>query len=285
MKIILYPNQARPGVGLRPKSESLRPLLPQHSRHCPVLEAGSALGFLVYPPLEKHEAFFAEYHGKGIYQFRYFLANPSGKWEPLFAVRWQLPVGSIGQIRTEVGFAVPNPPIDEKEATQIVRAFIVPEDLGTPPGAITFRGAYNFRTPEGWDTVYTSVFNQIDHPIAPALSVRVETDWHPQPTEFRYVLEAGQGIPGSHSLPIGQVIFVPRTELSLRDATQEEISEITASRSRFAEKKASRKTTTRYGLEYSPHYSEESRARRSRDPEDTHGDEDPDESSRDDPTT
>lgn len=262
MEVIVYPNQARPGVGLRPKSESQRPLLPQHSRHCPVLEAGSALGYLVYPPLEKHEAFFVEYNGEGIYDFKYFLANPQGKWEPLFAVRWQLPVGSIGKLKSEVAFAVENPPIDEAAAKRIVRAFIVPEDLGTPPGAITFRGAYNFRTPEGWDTVYTSVLNHIDRPVAPALTVRVETDWYAQHTEFRYVLEPGQGMPGAHSLPIGQVMFVPREDMTLRDATEQEVEEINASRVDFNEKKSNERKTTRYGLEYSPHYAKESRERR-----------------------
>jgi hypothetical protein len=212
MEVTIYPNQARPGVGLRPKSESQRPLLPQHSRHCPVLEAGSALGYLVYPALEKHEAFFAEYLGDGVYQFKYFLADHAGKWEPLFGVRWQLPVGSIGKMSTEVAFAVPDPPIDEEGAKRIVRAFLVPEDLGTPPGAITFRGAFNFRTPEGWDTVYTGVLNHIDRPVAPALTVRVETDWYAQHTEFRYVLEPGQGMPGARTLPIGQVLFVPRED-------------------------------------------------------------------------
>jgi hypothetical protein len=227
-----------------------------------VLEAGSSLGYLVYPPLEKHEAFFVEYHGEGIYEFKYFLANRAGKWEPLFAVRYQMPIGSIGQLRTDVAFAVKDPPIDEAGATRIVRAFIVPEDLGTPPGAVTFRGAYNFRTPEGWDTVYTSVLNHIDRPVAPALTVRVETDWYAQHTEFRYVLEPGQGMPGAHSLPIGQVFFVPREEVKLKDASPKQVEEINASRETFNEAKSGQKTTTRYGLEYSPHYAKESRARR-----------------------
>jgi hypothetical protein len=42
MEVRLYPNSRRPGVGMKPRRESQRPLLPQHARHCPVLEAGSA---------------------------------------------------------------------------------------------------------------------------------------------------------------------------------------------------------------------------------------------------
>ena len=53
----------RPGTGLKPRREAQRPLLPQHARHCPVLEAGSALGYLVYPPLERIESFYVGYQG------------------------------------------------------------------------------------------------------------------------------------------------------------------------------------------------------------------------------
>ncbi len=45
MEVQLWPHPGRPGVGLKPRNESQRPLLPQHARHCPVLEAGSGLGY------------------------------------------------------------------------------------------------------------------------------------------------------------------------------------------------------------------------------------------------
>ena len=69
MEVRLFPNSRRPGVGQRPRREGQRPLLPQHARHCPVLEAGSALGFLVYPPLEPNESYHVEFQGDGKYQF------------------------------------------------------------------------------------------------------------------------------------------------------------------------------------------------------------------------
>ena len=99
---------------------------------------------------------------------------------------------------------VPDPPIDEEGAKRIMRTFIVPEDLHTPPGAVTLRGSTNFKTPPGWDSVYLPVLNMIERPVAPMLVVRVETDWYPHESEFRYVLQPGQVIPGSHSMPIGQ---------------------------------------------------------------------------------
>src|SRR5262245_25830628 len=86
MEVLLYPNSRRPGVGLRPRRESQRPMLPQHARNCPVLEAGSALGFLVYPPLEPNESFHLEFQGDGRYQFVYFLLSPRGTWDALFSM-------------------------------------------------------------------------------------------------------------------------------------------------------------------------------------------------------
>jgi hypothetical protein len=263
MEVRLYPNSRRPGIGLKPRRESQRPMLPQHSRHCPVLEAGSALGFLVYPPLEPHESFHLEFQGDGRYQFTYFLSGVNGKWEPLFSLTITLPVSSMGMLKEDVEFAVPNPPISRDEAMRVARTFIVPEDLGTPPGALALRGATNFQTPAGWDTVYTSVFNMIERPMAPVLVVRVETDWYAHETEFRYVLEPGEGISATHSLPVGQVFFVPREEISFRDCTPEEIHAIDASVEIFAKEKAAFKLTTGYGMQYSPHYLRQSRTPKS----------------------
>lgn len=271
MDVRIYPNPSRPDAGLEPRSESQRPLLPQHSRHCPVLEAGSSLGFLVYPPLKEHEAYYIEYEGDGRYRFKYFMRNRSGGWDPFFSVLWTLPVGSIGMMREEVSFAMEDPPVSAEGARDMARTFVVPEDFGTPPGAVTLRGSHNFKTPEGWDTVYAPVFNQVDRPLAPMLVVRVETDWYMHHSEFRYVLEPGQGMPGNHSLPIGQVFFVPREEIELVHCTEEEIEEIKRSREEFAEHKTEERVTTRYGLEYSPHYSRESRKRRERAEEEEEG--------------
>jgi len=260
MDVLLYPNSRRPGVGQRPRRESQRPMLPQHARNCPVLEAGSALGFLVFPPLEPNESFHLEFQGEGRYQFVYFLLSPRGKWEALFSVTIQQPVGSLGMFKEDVAFMVPNPPMSREDALLAARTFIVPEDLGTPAGALSLRGATNFRTPAGWDTVYTPVFNMIERPVAPMLIVRVETDWYAHETEFRYVLQPGEGISGSHSMPIGQVFFVPREEIAMRDCTAEEIEELKKSAGEFSREKAAFKVNTPYGMQYSPHYLRQSRA-------------------------
>ena len=262
MEVRLFSNSRRPGVGLTPRRESQRPLLPQHARHCPVLEAGSDVGFLVYPPLAENEAFQVEFEGEGRYRFIFFMGTLGTQWQPLFSAIFDLPVGSVGKIKERVEFMAPDTPISPEGALKMTRIFIVPEDLGTPTGAVTLRGATNFWTPPGWDTVYTSIFNNIERPVAPMLVVRVETDWFAHETEFRYVLQPGEGIPGSHNLPIGQAFFVPREETTLRACTDAELKELRRSKAAFFREKAQVTLTTPYGYQYSPHYARESRTRK-----------------------
>jgi hypothetical protein len=263
MEVRLFPNSTRPGVGLKPRCESQRPLLPQHARHCPVLEAGSAIGFLVYPPLDENEAFQMRYQGEGRYRFVYYV-NPTGrKWEAVFAVAITFPVGGIGMFTQEVRFMTRVPTTSQENALLMARTFFVPEDLGTPPGALSLRGAWNFRTPPGWDTLYTPIFNMIERPVAPMLVVRVETDWYAHETEFRYVLQAGEGISGERNMPIGQVLFVPREEFTLGSCTEDELAAIRQSTEEFSREKAAQKLTTPYGLMYSPHYLRKSRSQNS----------------------
>jgi hypothetical protein len=91
------------------------------------------------------------------------------------------------------------------------------------------------------------------------LVIRVETDWYVHDSEFREVLQPGETISASHSMPVGQVIFVPREEITFRHGTQEEIAARHQSSQAFCEKKARAKVKTPYGLEYSPHYLRSSR--------------------------
>lgn len=259
MEVRVYPNSRRPGVGLPSRREASRPLLPQHARHCPVLEAGSALGFMVYAPLEPKESLYVEYEGEGRYAFVYYLQTQDGKRTPIFKVTMTLSVGGVGMVKEEVTFAGV-PMLSREAAMAVMRALLVPEDMGTPPGAIALRGATNFQTPAGWDTVYTPIFNMIERPVAPMLIVRVETDWYAHESVFRYVLQAGEGITIEHSIPIGQVLFVPREQITLRPCTGEELKAIEESRQEFGRHKAAATQKTSYGLSYSPHYIRQSRA-------------------------
>jgi hypothetical protein len=259
MEVTLFPNPLRPGIGLRPKKEAQRPMLPQHARLCPVLEAGSSLGVLVYPSLAENEQVHIGYEGEGLYQFGYSV-NPTGKkWEQIFFVSYQLSLGAIGMRKEEVTLMVPETPGFKDTARMMARMFMSVDDLGTPAGAVTLRGAYNFQTPPGWDTVYSGVLNNTERPVAPVLVTRVETDWYVHDSEFRYVLAPGEIITVSHSLPVGQVFFVPREASTFRDGTEQEIAQRQQTSKAFFDEKAAHKMKTPYGLEYSPHYQRKSR--------------------------
>jgi len=262
MEVRTYPNFRRRRVGLKPKREGTRPLLPQHARHCPVLEAASAMGFMVYPPLEPKESFYLAYEGDGRYQFTFYVQVPQGPATPLFTAMLSLPLGGVGMIREDVKFLTPTPNITREAALVVMRVMIVPENMGTPTGALALRGATNFKTPPGWDTVYTPIFNTIERPMAPMLVVRVETDWYAHETEFRYVLQPGDGITVSHNIPIGQVMFVPREEVTLREASEAQVEALEASRNEFFHAKTAAVQQTPYGLPYSPHYLRQSRAQK-----------------------
>ena len=80
-----------------------------------------------------------------------------------------------------------------------------------------------------------------------------------RPLEDRYVLQPGETISASHSMPIGQVMFVPREEITFRDGTEEEIAARLRSSQAFVDEKARMKVKTPYGMEYSPHYQRTSR--------------------------
>src|SRR5215468_4293927 len=229
MEVRFYSNIRRPGVGLPARREASRPMLTQHSRHCPVLEAGSGLGFMVYAPLEPKESVYIEYEGEGVYKFVYYLQTQDGKRTPLFQVTMSQSVGGVGMLKEDVAFVGP-PVLSRDTALAVARAFVVPEDMHTPPGAVALRGATNFQTPPGWDTVYTPIFNMIERPVAPMMVVRVETDWYAHETEFRYVLQPGEGIQGAHNMPVGQVFFVPREEVTMRECSEEELAAIQKSR-------------------------------------------------------
>ena len=65
-----------------------------------------------------------------------------------------------------------------------------------------------------------------------------------------------------HSIPIGQVFFVPREQITMRQCTADEIKAIEQSRQEFNHQKAAAVQKTSYGLSYSPHYLRQSRAQK-----------------------
>jgi hypothetical protein len=93
------------------------------------------------------------------------------------------------------------------------------------------------------------------------LVVRVETDWHMHDSEFRYVLQPGEGISGGHNQPIGQVFFEPREDITMRECTDAEVQQLREAKAESFREKAAHTVTTPHGLHDSPLYLRESRAR------------------------
>ena len=174
-----------------------------------------------------------------------------GNRTPIFQITMALPAGGVGMVKEDVTF-VGAPMLSREAALAVGRVFLVAEDMGTPPGAVALRGATNFKTPAGWDTVYTPIFNMIERPVAPMLVVRVETDWYPHESVFRYVLQAGEGISLEHSIPIGQVFFVPREQVTLRPGMGEELKAIEESHQEFNRQKAATVQKTSHAVSLQP---------------------------------
>lgn len=252
VEVTVLPNRFRPGVGLPPARVAQRPWLPQHARHCPVLEAGSALGCLVYPALRTDEALQIAYaHSK--YQVTYFRERKPGQWEDLYQLTFAISVGG-GSYNLDLAVKEGSEPPTDAEVNELCTAVILPQHFGQPVGGVGLRGSADFRTPKGWDTVYTAVINEISPPVLSCLAVRVETDWYAHGTEFRYVLQPGDIMNVTATQPIGQVFFVPRDEIVLREASKEDLVEFNRTRDSFEVEKAADQMTAAYGLRYSPLY-------------------------------
>jgi hypothetical protein len=252
VEVTVLPNRFRPGIGLAPSRVAQRPWLPQHARHCPVLEAGSALGYLVYPALRMDEALQILYaHSK--YQVTYYRERKPGQWDDAYQLTFSLAVGG-GSYNLDLAVKEGGEPPTDAEVNDLCTSVILPQHFGQPAGGVGIRGSVDFRTPKGWDTVYGAVVNEISPPVLQCLDVRIETDWYSQGTEFRYVLQPGDMFHVTATQPIGQVFFVPREEITLRSGTEEEIAEFNRQRDAFEQEKAADQLTAPYGLRYSPLY-------------------------------
>jgi hypothetical protein len=253
VEVTVLPNRFRPGVGVAPARVAQRPWLPQHARHCPVLESASSIGCLVYPPLRLDEAFQLVYSDTK-YHFTYLRERTPGQWDDVFRMTFSLSIGGGGSYSMELAVKAGGEPPTDAQVDEICTALLLPQHFGQPAGAVGLRGSVDFRTPEGWDTVYTAVFNELGPPVLPCLTVRVETDWFAHGTEFRYVLQPDEMLHVTATQPIGQVFFVPRDEITLRDGSKEEHAEFVRQWDAFIKDKAADQLTAPYGLRYSPQY-------------------------------
>ena len=91
--------------------------------------------------------------------------------------------------------------------------------------------------------------------------MRIETDWYSQGTEFRYILQPGDSLQVTATQPIGQVYFVPRDEVALREGSKEEAAAFFNERDTFDAEKAADQLSAAYGLRYSPLYQKRRQAK------------------------
>ena len=257
MKATMIPNPFRPGVGLRPRSTASRPLLSQHARHCPVLEAGSALGYLIYPALLDTETFEVSRPSPTQYRITLYEGPKGASAQPVFSALYAVVPGATSARAEDIAILRDGVGLDADKVELLVEAFVVPSHFGTPAGGVGLRGAVFFRTPEGWDTVYTSVLNHIDPPVIPVLSVRVETDWFSHDSEFRYVFQPGQMLQISATTPVGQVFFVPREDTALEDGTPADIEAFHKAAADFQTTKVKHQTASPFGMAFSPYYKQQ----------------------------
>lgn len=257
-EVTALPNQRRPRAGRMPVAEARRPWLPQHARLCPVLEAGSALGYLVYPPLEDTESYQVRYLPGNVFRFSFYVNDSQGGAKLVFAIATTPSAGGGGLLADDLVYRDPSCGMADADIRRLKDALVV--NLDTPPGGVGLRGAADFRTPQGWDTVYMGVLNQPQPPCVPVLSVRVQTDWYAHNTEFRYVLQPGESVSATGAAPVGQVFFVPREEVRLREASDSDIAHFRADQQAYWQEKAGDQLTAPYGIRYSPHYRKRSRA-------------------------
>ncbi|MBV9123094.1 MAG: hypothetical protein JO112_07040 [Planctomycetes bacterium] len=253
-EITFLPNRFRPGVGKEPHREGRRPLLPALAAHCPVLVAANALGYLVYSALAEGEAFQIRYLPDNSLLFSFFTGNNSLQPERAFSLRYAISAGSVGLWTEELVYRNPSCHLEEATIFQLRDALFQAGNLGVVPGAVGLLGATSFVTPDGWDAVYTGVLNNPQPPLVAALSVRVETDWFPFETEFRYVLQPGDSLAVQSTTPIGQVFFIPREPLTTRKGSTEEMLAFQRAIEEYRKEKANDQLEMSYGLKYSPAY-------------------------------
>jgi len=261
MDVTVLPNQRRPGVGRMPAPENRRAALPQQARFCPVLEDASRTGFLVYPPLLPEEGLQIRYLEAG--HLRVALhRTPTGTSapQPVWVMDISTSGGTGGFDAYDVKFIDESIGLDAGEVQSFSDALLA--NVNSPQGGIGLRGSYDFVTPEGWDTVYTGILNRTDRPSLPVLTARIETDWYSQPTEFRYVLQPGDILSANGQSPIGQVLFVPRDSVRLREGSATERQAFLDRQQEYWAERSTKERPTNFGTLYSYHYRDLQKAHR-----------------------
>ncbi|MFN8637915.1 MAG: hypothetical protein U0360_00280 [Dehalococcoidia bacterium] len=260
MQVVVLPNQRRSGIGRLPTRENRRAWLPEQARFCPVLEDASRSGFLVYPPLHPHESYEVRLTRTNSFEITFYVAAPGGVRASAFAVEIQPSAGTGGLDQTEIVFLEERGGLSPALVQEMVDALVT--NVNGPPGGIGLRGAHDFVTASGWDTLYFGLLNEPQQPAIPVLTARVETDWYAQATEFRYILQRGDAISVAGDAPIGQVLFVPREPVELRVGGDGDRARFLEAQREYWAARHGKERMTNFGTTYSHHYRDEQRAHR-----------------------
>ncbi|MDA0270113.1 MAG: hypothetical protein O2798_01860 [Chloroflexi bacterium] len=259
MRVLVIPHQRRPGIGRAPIPDGHRATLPEQARLCPVLEDGSRLGYLVYPPLAATETMEVRLLTDGVFRLTLLVQTDGATAQPVAVMEIRPTAGTGGIEVREVLFVEPKLGFGEPAIRELFDMLVT--NVNAPDGGIGLRGAHDFVTPEGWDTVYSGVLNETSRPHLPVLTARIETDWYAQPTEFRYILQSGEALSVRGHAPIGQVFFVPRETVTLDEGSEEDQAAFADRLRAYWAERTAKERAMPYGSIMSHHYRDIQRGR------------------------
>jgi hypothetical protein len=185
-------------------------------------------------------------------ELRFYVEGVPGQRALAFVVSIQPSAGTGGVEDMKVVFIEERARLSEELVLEMFDAIVT--NVNGPPGAVGIRGAHDFVTPPGWDTLYSGVLNEPQQPTIPVLVARVETDWYAQPTEFRYLLQRGDSVSVSGEAPIGQVLFVPREHVALVPGSDADRARFDRSQEEYWAERHAREKATNFGTTYSRYY-------------------------------
>lgn len=255
LDVIAMPAGYRDGVGRTPSHENRRAWLPQQARFCPVLEDLHSLGLLLYPPLAASESVQVRMGSEGELVATAYQCDEVGAWHPTF-------VAHVGPGAGVDGAQIA--PVMDGMEVGAARALLqaVFADLNTPPGTVGLRASHHLATPDGFDTLVTSVFNEVTRPYVAPLTTRLETAGPPREVACWYHLRPGTVFSVVGDAPIGQAIFLSNEPLLTKDATPLEEERFVETQERYWTERAAKEQTTNYGATFTYHYRDHQKARR-----------------------
>ena len=236
-------------------------MLPQHARMCGPLEAGALLGYPGVPTAHDHESFQMRRTGPGAVDFPSSAATRPRPTH-LFTLHYTIPATGVGVWSEDLSL----PRAGRRGAHRrrypgpARRAAAHGQPVGPTRRRSPWRGANDFRTAPGWDTVFTGVLNEAQPPSLCARDGAGRDG----------LVRLRHGVPlrapgGRHrerlrTCPGRAGVRGAVRDTRLRQADQDEVDAFRASQHSFTRKKLDARAENALGLEYDTLYREASRA-------------------------